>query len=95
MTQAQLDEVIDTELAVVNGSITAKFTEAKAAGTSASSALNTFRETVESWQQFSPTGLTLGRSDSLQSHLSNEKLSFLQDNGDRLYLQQQALYHRI
>lgn len=93
VTQAQLDEVIDTELAVVNGSITAKFTEAKAAGTSASSALNTFRETVESWQQFSPTGLTLGRSDSpYKVVLSNEKLSFLQDNAEIAYISNNKLY---
>ena len=93
VTQAQLDEVINTELAVVNGSITAKFTEAKAAGTSASSALNTFRETVESWQQFSPTGLTLGRSDSpYKVVLSNEKLSFLQDNAEIAYISNNKLY---
>jgi len=93
VTQAQLDEVIDTELAVVNGSITAKFTEAKAAGTSASSALNTFRETVESWQQFTPTGLTLGRSDSpYKVILSNEKLSFLQDNAEIAYISNNKLY---
>ena len=93
VTQAQLDEVINTELAVVNGSITAKFTEAKAAGTSASSALNTFRETVESWQQFSPTGLTLGRSDSpYKVILSNEKLSFLQDNAEIAYISNNKLY---
>lgn len=93
VSQTQLDEVIDTELAVVNGSITAKFTEAKAAGTSASSALNTFRETVESWQQFSPTGLTLGRSDSpYKVILSNEKLSFLQDNAEIAYISNNKLY---
>jgi hypothetical protein len=93
LTQAQLDEVLETELAVVNGSITAKFTEAKAAGTSASTALNTFRETVESWQQFSPTGLTLGRSDSpYKVILSNEKLSFLQDNAEIAYISNNKLY---
>jgi len=93
LTQAHLDEVLETELAVVNGSITTKFTEAKAAGTSASSALNAFRETVESWQQFSPTGLTLGRSDSpYKVVLSNEKLSFLQDNAEIAYISNNKLY---
>jgi len=93
VSQTQLTEVISTELAVVNGSITTKFTEAKAAGTTASDALNTFRESVESWQQFSPTGLTLGRSDSpYKVVLSNQKLSFLQDNAEIAYISNNKLY---
>ena len=93
VSQQTVAGMISTEIIAVSGSITNKFNEAKAAGTGASTDLADFMTLVTSWQQFSPTGLTLGKSDSpYKVVLSNTKLSFLQDGAEIAYISNNKLY---
>jgi len=93
VSQQTVAGMISTEIIAVNGSITNKFNEAKAAGTGASTDLADFMTLVTPWQQFSPTGLTLGKSDSpYKVVLSNTKLSFLQDGAEIAYISNNKLY---
>ncbi len=90
---ADMDTRLASELTVVNNKITSKFTEASGIATNAQTGLTQFRSLVESWQEFSPDGLRLGRSDSpYQVLLSNTKLSFLQDGAEIAYISNNKLY---
>lgn len=56
-------------------------------------ALSDFQTTVTSWQTFSADGLELGRSDSkFKTKLSNEKLSFIEDDNEVAYVQAHKMY---
>ncbi len=54
---------------------------------------NAFRTKVESWQEFSPDGMRIGRSDSpYQVLLTNTELQFLQDGSKIAYISNNKLY---
>lgn len=56
-------------------------------------ALEKFEDTVTSYQRFTAEGLELGRSDSdIIAKLSNDRLSFMQNNAPVAYISEHKLY---
>jgi len=83
---------LQSERVQTNSAITNIFTQSKTYTDSAVSDYSQLKEDVYSWQTFSSTGLTLGRSDSkFTAVLTNQKLAFKEDNREVAYISNNAL----
>lgn len=83
---------LQSERVQTNSAITNIFTQSKTYTDSAVSDYSQLKEDVYSWQTFSSTGLTLGRSDSkFTAVLTNQKLAFMEDTREVAYISNNAL----